>query len=203
LCIGTTATLLSPTTFLQRPYRWLAAITRHGGTISGGPNFAFDLCCRRISESQRATLDLRTWRVAFSGAERVRADTLERFAEMFASCGFHPAALVPCYGLAEATLAVSFTPLDELPTLARLDELGQGRAIDSQSGEKTRSLVGCGTPLADCELRVVDPQTRRPGRAGGPGSGSESTRCHCAARSTKERRGLRSCGRAEVACAAY
>ena len=164
LCIGTTATLLSPTTFLQRPYRWLAAITRHGGTISGGPNFAFDLCCRRISEAQRAMLDLRTWRVAFSGAERVRAGTLERFVEMFGSCGFRPAALAPCYGLAEATLAVSFTPLDELPTLARLDEheLGQGRAVDSQSGQKVRSLVGCGKPLADCELRVVDPQTRQP-----------------------------------------
>jgi amino acid adenylation domain-containing protein len=163
LCIGTTATLLSPTTFLQRPYRWLAAITRHGGTISGGPNFAFDLCCRRISEAQRATLDLRTWRVAFSGAERVRAGTLERFAEMFASCGFRPEALAPCYGLAEATLAVSFTPLDDLPTLARLDEheLGQGRAIDSQS-QKSRALVGCGKPLPECELRVVDPQTRQP-----------------------------------------
>jgi amino acid adenylation domain-containing protein len=163
LCIGTTATLLSPTTFLQRPYRWLAAITRHGGTISGGPNFAFDLCCRRVSEAQRATLDLRTWRVAFSGAERVRAGTLERFAEMFASCGFRPAAFAPCYGLAEATLAVSFTPVNDLPTLARLDEheLGKGRAVDSQSTQRTRFLVGCGAPLADCELRVVDPQTRQ------------------------------------------
>ena len=163
LCSGTTATLLSPTTFLQRPYRWLAAISRYGGTISGGPNFAFDLCCRRISEAQRATLDLRRWRVAFSGAERVRAGTLERFAEMFASCGFRPAAFAPCYGLAEATLAVSFTPVDELPALARLDEheLGKGCAVDSKPGEKTRALVGCGKPLPDCDLRVVDPQTRQ------------------------------------------
>jgi amino acid adenylation domain-containing protein len=164
LCLGTTATLLSPTTFLQRPYRWLAAITRYGGTISGGPNFAFDLCCRRISEAQRATLDLRTWRAAFSGAERVRAGTLERFAELFAPCGFRPTAITPCYGLAEATLAVSLPPPDELPTLARLSEheLGQGRAVDSRSAEKSRALVGCGKPLADCEVRVVDPQTRQP-----------------------------------------
>ena len=164
LSMGTMATLLSPTTFLQRPFRWLWAITHYQGTISGGPDFAYELCCRRISEVQRASLDLRSWRVAFSGAERVRAATLSRFAATFSSCGFKPSAFAPCYGLAEATLGVSFTALDALPTSVRLDEqeLGRGRACDSESELTSRLLVGCGKPVSECEVHVVDPRTRTP-----------------------------------------
>ena len=91
----------------QRPVRWLQAISRYKATISGGPNFAYELCTRRITPEQRETLDLSSWDVAYNGAEPVRADTMKRFAATFASCGFRPSAFHPCYGLAEATLLVS------------------------------------------------------------------------------------------------
>ena len=93
--------------FLQKPYRWLSAISRFRGTTSGGPNFAYDLCVRKITPEQRKTLDLSSWRVAFNGAEPVRPETLDAFAEAFAPCGFRREAFYPCFGLAEATLIVS------------------------------------------------------------------------------------------------
>src|SRR5690606_10577131 len=99
--------LMSPMSFLQKPYRWLDAIARHRGTTSGGPNFAYELCIEKITPEQRKGLDLSSWTVAFNGAEPVRHDTLERFAEMFAPCGFRREAFYPCYGLAEATLLVA------------------------------------------------------------------------------------------------
>ena len=98
---------MSPTAFLQRPARWLEAISRYRATTSGGPNFAYELCVNKITEEQRASLDLSSWSVAFNGAEPVRSETLERFAATFAGCGFRREAFQPCYGLAEATLIVS------------------------------------------------------------------------------------------------
>src|SRR5262249_4418734 len=93
---GGASTLMSPVAFLQEPFRWLAAISRTGASISGGPNFAYDLCVRKIDPGQRAALDLSRWTVAFNGAEPVRAETLERFAAAFAPCGFRPEAFLPC-----------------------------------------------------------------------------------------------------------
>jgi amino acid adenylation domain-containing protein len=164
LCTGMEATLLSPSAFLQRPFRWLSAISRHAATISGGPNFAYELSVRRITAAQRASLDLGAWRVAFSGAERVRAETLTRFTEAFAPAGFRSTAFVPCYGLAEATLAVSFGPIDQPFTVKALDDraLGKGRAEPARPGELRRTLVGCGKPLADCEVIIIDPETAVP-----------------------------------------
>ena len=107
LYAGFPVTLMSPVAFLQRPLRWLQAITRTRGTTSGGPPFAYDLCVRKITPEQRATLDLSSWDVAFTGAEPVRRETLERFASTFAPCGFRQEAFYPCYGLAEATLIAS------------------------------------------------------------------------------------------------
>ena len=107
LYVGGSAVLMAPVAFLQKPLRWLKAISRYQGHTSGGPNFAYDLCVRRIGEDERRGLDLSSWRVAFNGAEPVRAETLERFAEAFAGCGFRRDALYPCYGLAEATLFVT------------------------------------------------------------------------------------------------
>ena len=104
LYVGRPNVLMSPMSFLQKPYRWLSAITRFRGTTSGGPNFAYDLCVRKITPEQRKTLDLSSWRVAFNGAEPVRAETLDAFAEAFAPCGFRREAFYPCFGLAEATL---------------------------------------------------------------------------------------------------
>ena len=104
---GATNVLISPATFLQKPITWLAAISKYRATISGGPNFAYDLCVRKITDEQRATLDLSSWALAFVGAEPIEPATLERFAAAFAPCGFKPSAFYPCYGLAEATLMVS------------------------------------------------------------------------------------------------
>jgi acyl-CoA synthetase (AMP-forming)/AMP-acid ligase II len=98
---------MSPMSFFQKPFRWLQAVSRYEATISGGPNFAFDLCTSKITPEQRATLDLSSWRVAFCGAEPIRPRTLDRFATAFANCGFRREAFYPCYGLAEATLMVS------------------------------------------------------------------------------------------------
>src|SRR6185369_14948325 len=107
LYLGAPCYLMSPGAFLQRPARWLEAIARTRATTSGGPNFAYELCVRKVPAAEREGLDLSSWRVAFNGAEPVRADTLRRFAEAFAPCGFRAAAFRPCYGLAEATLLVS------------------------------------------------------------------------------------------------
>ena len=99
--------LMSPMSFLQKPLRWLQAITRYKATVSGGPNFAYDLCLRRITPEERKTLDLSTWSLAFNGAEPIRPETIAEFTRTFAQCGFQPEAFYPCYGLAEATLMVT------------------------------------------------------------------------------------------------
>ena len=93
--------------FLQKPIRWLKAISRYKVTISGGPNFAYDLCTKKIDEKDLGEIDLSTWGLAFNGAEPVRRRTLEKFAEKFAQCGFRSEAFYPCYGMAETTLIVT------------------------------------------------------------------------------------------------
>ena len=105
--IGMLGLLMSPASFLQRPFDWLQAVTRHRVTHSGGPDFAYDLCVRKISPDQRRSLDLKSWIVAYNGAEPIRKATLESFAEAFKACGFKRKAFYPAYGLAEATLKVS------------------------------------------------------------------------------------------------
>ncbi|HLE83084.1 MAG TPA: AMP-binding protein, partial [Thermoanaerobaculia bacterium] len=107
LYVGARCILMSPVAFLQRPRRWLEAIDRFRATTSGGPDFAFDLCVERVPEAERAGLDLSSWRLAFNGAEPVRAATLDRFSAAFAPWGFRREAFHPCYGLAEATLFVT------------------------------------------------------------------------------------------------
>jgi len=156
--------LMSPIDFLKRPLRWLEAISRYGAAISGAPNFAFDLCARRSTPDLRRGLDLSTWRVAFNGAEPIRADTLERFADAFGPAGFRREAFYPCYGLAEATLIVSGGRWDAPPrlrTVAR-HELEAGRAVEAAAGSPRTVLVGCGRALLDVELRIVDPDRRVP-----------------------------------------
>ncbi len=162
-CTGMEATLLSPAAFLQRPHTWLGAIARFGGTVSGGPNFAYDLCVRRVSEAQRAALDLSSWTTAFSGAERVRPETLERFANAFSQSGFRRSALAPCYGLAEATLCVSIDPPGSRPMVARVDpeSLGRGIARAPAPGAPAATLAACGAPVKGLEVTVVHPETRR------------------------------------------
>jgi amino acid adenylation domain-containing protein len=159
---GGKSTLLSPVAFLQRPLRWLQAISRTGATISGGPDFAYDLCVRKISDEQKIGLDLGRWAVAFNGAEPVRPETLDRFAEAFAPCGFRRQAFLPCYGLAEATLMVSGVRPPSGPTVValRADALGQSRVEPAGSDEtKLKRLAGCGGVPDGLEVAIVDPAT--------------------------------------------
>ena len=116
---GRPCVLMSPLAFLQNPVRWLRAITRYRVTISGGPNFAYDLCAQKVTDAEMQGLDLSTWDVAFNGAEPIRAATLERFAERFAPVGFRREALYPCYGMAETTLIVTGGGSATRPSSAR------------------------------------------------------------------------------------
>lgn len=164
--LGARGVLMAPVAFLRRPARWLRMISEHGVTLSGGPDFAYDLCVRRISESEKQGLDLCRWRVAFDGAEPVHAATLEAFGAAFAGQGFAPRAFVPCYGLAEATLLVSGGPPGALPCSRRFDRAGleAGRVLpaDEHPETATRTLVGCGLPAPEHRVMVVDPATGLP-----------------------------------------
>ena len=115
--------LMEPAAFSQRPVRWLEALSAYGGTHSAAPNFAFDLCVRSVTETEKANLDLSRWRVAFNAAEPVRAETLRRFAAAYATCGFTPEAFCPAYGLAESTLKVPppCAGMSTLPTILAVD----------------------------------------------------------------------------------
>ena len=156
--------LMSPQAFLQRPLRWLDAISRYRATTSGGPDFAYDLCARRIGEAERRTLDLSSWEVAFNGAEPVRPESLERFAAAFAPCGFRPEAFYPCYGLAEATLFVSGGEWGSRPRVLEVDAAALERHTVTEAipGTPMRRLVGCGRPWIDGRVVVADPDTLRP-----------------------------------------
>ena len=137
---GGRCVLMSPVSFLQRPMRWLEAISRYRGTVGGGPNFAYELCARKASPEALAGLDLSSWQVAYNGAEPVRASTLERFAEVFAPSGFRREAFYPCYGLAEATLFVTGGMSGVAP---RVDD----------------RRVSCGHVWLGQRLVVADPET--------------------------------------------
>ena len=185
LYIGAPMALMPPVAFLQKPFRWLQAIARYGATTSGGPNFAYDLCVQKTTPEQRATLDLSRWRLAFSGAEPVRAETLAQFATTFAPQGFQPQAFYPCYGMAETTLMVTGGDSAALPIACTVAEqalqdnqarvlgdrsspLGAATAATIAAGEPTsepqavRQLVGCGHAPADQAVAIVDPKTLQP-----------------------------------------
>lgn len=169
--LGSTCVLMSPATVVMHPLRWLEAIGRYRATTSGGPDFAYQLCVRRIDPAEREDLDLSSWEVAFSGAEPVRASTLRAFASAFAPCGFRASAFYPCYGLAEATLMVSGRRRGAAPTFTRFASaaLQAGRAVRADGGPRATELVGCGTAPAGHEVAIVDPRLRRrcgPGEVG-------------------------------------
>ncbi len=159
---GGRCTLMPPAAFLQRLALWLETISRMQATVSGGPNFAYDLCARKIRAEERKGLDLSSWQVAFTGAERIRAETIERFVEAFAPCGFRREAFFPCYGLAEATLMVSGGPRRTARTIVhvRADALGRNQVQDASPDDSaSRALVGCGRCLPGQKIVIVDPQT--------------------------------------------
>jgi acyl-CoA synthetase (AMP-forming)/AMP-acid ligase II len=162
LYVGLPVYLLSPTAFLQRPALWPQAISRFRGTCSGGPNFAYDLCVRRITEEEMDGLDLSSWMVAFTGAEPIRKETLDAFAATFARCGFRRPSLHPCYGLAEATLMVSGVTPGQGPSYLPVPRsaLERGYIEPPKPGtEQEVILVSCGRPTGGQELRIVNPDT--------------------------------------------
>jgi len=161
---GCPAVVMSNIQFAQRPFIWLEAISRYRATHSGSPNFGFDLCIRKIKPEQRDELDLSCWDVAYSGAEPVRSETLDQFAEYFAPCGLRRQTLFPGYGLAEATLMVTGGTKGELPIVIHMDgpALDQGRLIPAVPGDaKARPVVGCGHVRRETKVAIVDPETLR------------------------------------------
>jgi acyl-CoA synthetase (AMP-forming)/AMP-acid ligase II/acyl carrier protein len=162
LYVGAQMVLMSPADFLQRPLRWLMAISRYRATTSGGPNFAYDLCLRKIAPEQRANLDLSGWEVAFNGAEPVRAETLEQFAVAFQPCGFRASAFYPCYGMAETTLIVSGGIKEAPPVLKTVQEdaLQQNRVVAAvRNSDAARTLVSCGQTCLEQKIVIADPET--------------------------------------------
>jgi len=161
LYMGGPCYLMAPVTFFGSPFAWLQAISRYRATTSGGPNFAYDLCARKVTAEQRATLDLSCWDLAFCGAEPIRAETIERFAATFAPCGFRKEAFYPCYGLAEATLLAAGGRKGVAPRTLII----QKTALEANQvlpchpeADGARTVIGCGRTLDDQLVTIVHPE---------------------------------------------
>lgn len=165
---GYPAYLMDPAFFIQKPVRWLTAITRFKGTHSGAPNFAFELCARKVTAAQREGLDLSSWRSVYNGAEPIRPETLSAFHEAFAPCGAHPNLILPCYGLAEGTLIVSGKRTGEATVELTVDPDAYAAKRVEPAADGMR-LVGSGGLRLDTTIAIVDPDTLEacaPGRVG-------------------------------------
>jgi acyl carrier protein len=158
--LGFPVVLMSPLAFLSRPGSWLRAIHRHRGTISGGPNFAYELCLRRIPDAELDGIDLASWRFAFNGAEPVSPDTIRAFTEKFSARGLRANALAPVYGLAECSVGLAFTPPGEPWKMEAIDRVRlaeSGDAVPAAADDPAPlKVVGCGRSLEQHDLRVVD-----------------------------------------------
>jgi 1-acyl-sn-glycerol-3-phosphate acyltransferase len=157
--VGLPLIAMSPLAFLARPQRWLRALHRWRGTLSAAPNFAYELCLRKLDDAALEGLDLSSWRLALNGAEPVRAETIERFAARFARYGLRREAILPVYGLAEASLGLAFPPPGRAPRIDRIRRepfLACGRAEPAAEGEAALRFVSCGAPLAGHAIRIVD-----------------------------------------------
>ena len=162
LFLGTRCILMAPASFVQKPSRWLQAISDYRATTTGGPNFAYDLCVRKISAEERSRLDLSCLLTAWNGAEPVFHETLDRFAATFAECGFRRESFYPCYGLAEGTLLVSGGDAGKAPIVKTFEAaaLEKHRAIPLNYGQAGgRSLVSCGNNLSDPRIAIVRPDS--------------------------------------------
>ena len=159
--------VMAPQVFLTRPSRWLRAIHANRGTISAGPNFAYELCLTKITDAELEGLDLSSLRLAFNGAEPVSPATIERFAERFAPYGLRREAITPVYGLAESSVGLAFPPLGRGPLIDRIVRdtfVRSGRADPAKPGERdTLRFVACGQPLPGHEIRIVDATGRELG----------------------------------------
>lgn len=160
--VGITTIMLPPVTFLQRPVRWLKAISKYKITTTGGPNFAYEMCVNGVSEKQKADLDLSSWELAFSGAEPVRAETIAKFSDYFADCGFRKEAFYPCYGMAETTLIVSGGDKRKEPVIKTVlgEDLTQNRVIFTENSDHlTQTLVSSGRVAQGLKAIIVNPDT--------------------------------------------
>ncbi|WP_293079525.1 AMP-binding protein [Moorena sp. SIO3H5] len=184
LYVGFPMILIAPVDFLRKPYRWLKAISKYQVTTSGAPNFAYELCVHKITAKQLETLDLSSWQIAFTGAEPVRASTLDRFAHKFAPCGFRREAFYPCYGMAENTLLVTGGIKKQPPVVREFEgeALEQNRVVpvpenllNQSNGNKfngndqTRMLVGCGGSWLNQKIAIAHPQSLTQVEAGAVG----------------------------------
>ncbi|HEY5682101.1 MAG TPA: AMP-binding protein [Sulfuricaulis sp.] len=160
LYYGMPLVVMSPLMFLARPERWLWAIDRHRATISGAPNFGYELCLQRIQDRDIEGLDLSTWRLAFNGAEPVSPDTITRFHERFSGYGFRVEAMAPVYGLAESSLGIAFPPTGRAPVIDRVQRelyMREGRAWPANADDANAlRFVACGRPLPGHQIRIVD-----------------------------------------------
>ena len=152
--------LLSPLAFLARPARWLWALHAHRGTVSAAPNFAFDLCARKVADEEIRGLDLSSWRLALNGSEAVSAETIERFTRRFAAYGLRPEAMCPVYGLAEASVALAIPRLGVPPRIDHVTRESFDRTRIAEPADPgdpgALRIVGCGLPLPGHEIRIVD-----------------------------------------------
>jgi amino acid adenylation domain-containing protein len=165
LYLGASCTLMSPLAFLQRPMRWLEAISHFRGNISGGPNFAYDLCARKALPHELGRLDLSSWAVAYNGSEPIRKDTIDRFAATFAPCGFQPEAFYPCYGLAEATLFVTGVDRNAPPSYrtVKTEELERNLVVDAPPDDAAaKTLVSIGLTGLGQKVVIVNIDTLAP-----------------------------------------
>lgn len=165
LMLGCELAFMSPVNFIQKPIRWLKAITKYGATYSGAPNFAYELCVSKFNPEADGDIDLSSWELAFNGAEPVREETLRRFVDTFAPYGFRANSLAPSYGLAEGTLYVSGCKKEEPYTAIWLksDQLEQNMAVETAAGAPgSRPMVGCGIIVPEQRTIIVDPQTHIP-----------------------------------------
>jgi acyl-CoA synthetase (AMP-forming)/AMP-acid ligase II len=157
---GMPLVIMPPEVFLTRPARWLWAISTQRGTISAAPNFAYELCLRKVDDAELEGLDLSSWRLAFNGAEPVSPDTVERFAIRFGPYGLRRTAITPVYGLAESSVGLAFPPLGRGPLVDRVEReafLRSGRAIPADEADAdVIRFVACGQPLPGHDLRIVD-----------------------------------------------
>ncbi|MBD2158899.1 non-ribosomal peptide synthetase/type I polyketide synthase [Leptolyngbya sp. FACHB-16] len=162
LYTGFTGYLMAPSAFLQKPYRWLQAISHSGATHSGAPNFAYELCINKINQEQKKSLALSHWASAYNGAEPIRSATLERFIAEFEVCGFRAASFYPCYGLAEATLMVSGGSINQLPEKCTVEEkvLVNHRVEVTSSGKEKKYLISCGRSHLDTVIIIANPELR-------------------------------------------
>jgi len=160
--LGSISVILSPLDFLQKPVRWLRAISDFQGSLSCAPNFAYELCLKRVSDQHMQGLDLSSWQLALNGAEPVRPETLRRFSERFAAWGFKSESMYPSYGLAESTVFVSGGIPRQAPEIVAFSQAGllQHRAVAPASPADRRDMVSLGTAWGQTQIEIRDPETQ-------------------------------------------